>query len=115
MAHYGLSQRRACKLIGLHRCSFRYQRKRQDDGVVCERLKQLARKHPRWGYRFLGVLLRREGHRINHKRVLRLYWEEGLKLRPKKRSKVVSVQRERAAATTGINERWSMDFSSATR
>lgn len=114
MVHFGLSQRRACGLVGLHRCSFRYQRKRQDDGVVRERLKQLARRHPRWGYRFLGVLLRREGHKINHKRVLRLYREEGLKLRPKKRRKVVSVQRERPAATTGINERWSMDFISDT-
>jgi putative transposase len=81
---------------------------------VRERLKQLARKHPRWGYRFLGVLLRREGYKINHKRVLRLYREEGLKLRPKKRRKVVSVQRERPPATTGINQRWSMDFVSDT-
>jgi putative transposase len=45
---------------------------------------------------------------------LRLYREEGLKLRPKKRRKVVSVQRERPPATTGINQRWSMDFVSDT-
>lgn len=114
MMHFGLSQRRACGLVGLHRCSFRYQRKRQDDVVVRERLKQLARRHPRWGYRFLGVLLRREEHKINHKRVLRLYREEGLKLRPKKRTKVVSMQRERPAATSDINEGWSMDFVSDT-
>jgi putative transposase len=114
MQHFNLSQRRACRLVGLQPCIYRYQSRRGDDGEVRERMKQLARKHPRWGYRFLGVLLRREGHKINHKRVLRLYREEGLKLRPKKRRKVVSVQRERPPATTGINQRWSMDFVSDT-
>ena len=76
------------------------------------RLKQLAQEHPRWGYRFLGVLLRREGLRVNHKRVLRLYREEGLKLRSnlklrsKRRKKVVSVQRVKPPITTDINQRW---------
>jgi len=111
---FGLSQRQACELVGLQRCIYRYRSRRQDDAVVRERLKQLAREHPRWGYRFLGVLLRREGNTINHKRVLRLYREEGLKLRPKKRRKIVSVQRVKPQATTGINQRWSMDFVSDT-
>jgi putative transposase len=111
---FSLSQRRACRLVGLQPCIYRYQSRRGSDGLVRERLKRLAREHPRWGYRFLGVLLRREGHKINHKRVLRLYREEGLKLRPKKRRKVVSMQRERPPATTGINQRWSMDFVSDT-
>lgn len=114
MKRFGLSQRRACHLVQLQRCSFGYQARRQDDAVIRERLKQLARQHPRWGYRFLCILLRREGHKINHKRVLRLYRDEGLKLRPKKRRKVVSVQRERPPSTTDINQRWSMDFISDT-
>lgn len=111
---FGLSQRQACELVGLQRCIYRYQSRRQDDALLRERLKQLAREHPRWGYRFLCVLLRREGHKVNHKRVLRLYREEGLKLRPKKRRKVVSVQRVTPQATTGVNQRWSMDFVSDT-
>jgi putative transposase len=114
MTKFRLSQRRACGLVGLQRCIFRYRTQRQDETVVRERLKQLAREHPRWGYRFLGVLLRREGYKINHKRVLRLYREEGLKLRPKKRRKVVSVQRVQPQATTDINQKWSMDFVSDT-
>ncbi len=114
MGRFGLSQRRACQLMGLSRCSFRYRARRQEDALVRERLKQLAREYPRWGYRFLGVLLGREGHMVNHKRVLRLYREEGLKLRPKKRRKVVSVQREKPQDTTGINQKWSMDFVSDT-
>lgn len=114
MSKFSLSQRRACRLIGLQRCSFRYRKRRPDDSVVRERLKQLARQHPRWGYRFLADVLRREGYLINHKRVLRLYREEGLKLRPKKRRKVVSVQRVKPPTTTGINQKWSMDFVSDT-
>jgi putative transposase len=111
---FGLSQRQACELVGLQRCIYRYQSRREDDALVREQLKQLAREHPRWGYRFLWVLLKREGYRINHKRVLRLYREEGLKLRPKKRRKVVSMQRVTPQPTTGINQRWSMDFVSDT-
>ena len=65
-------------MVGLQRCIYRYRSRREDDVRVRERLKQLAFEHPRWGYRFLCVLLRREGHKINHKRVLRLYREEGL-------------------------------------
>jgi len=114
MRSFGLSQRRACRLVNLQPCIYRYRSRRGEDSVIRERLKQLGREHPRWGYRFFHVLLRREGHHINHKRVLRLYREEGLKLRPKKRHKVVSVQRERPAVTTGINQRWSMDFVSDT-
>jgi putative transposase len=111
---FQLSQRRACGLVGLQRCVFCYRSRRSDDVVVRQRLKQLAQLHPRWGYRFLGVLLRREGHHINLKRVLRLYREEGLKLRPKRRKKVVSVQRVKPPEVTGINHRWSMDFVSDT-
>jgi putative transposase len=111
---FGLSQRQACELVGLQRCIYRYRSRRKEDSAMRERLKQLAREHPRWGYRFLGVLLRREGYGVNHKRVLRLYREEGLKLRPKKRRKVVSVQRVKPQATTGINQKWAMDFVSDT-
>lgn len=114
MTKFGLSQRRACQLIGLQRGVYRYQKRRCEDGVVRDRLKQLAQEHPRWGYRFLCVLLRREGFKINHKRVLRLYREEGLKLRPKRRKKVFSIQRVQTPETTGVNQRWSMDFVSDT-
>jgi putative transposase len=83
----------------------RYKSRRQDDVLVRGRLKELAQERPRFGYRRLGVLLRREGHLVNLKRVLRLYREEGLKLRAKKRKRVASAQRvqpkQRAASTSG--------------
>jgi putative transposase len=114
MEHFHLSQRRACQLVRLQRCSWSYRHRRGDDGPVRERLRQLAQEHPRWGYRFLHTLLRREGECINHKRVLRLYRAEGLKLRAKRRKKVVSVQRVKPPETTDINQKWSMDFVSDT-
>jgi len=78
------------------------------------RLKELAQERPRFGYRRLGVLLRREGHPVNLKRVLRLYREEGLKLRATKRKRIASSQRVRPEATTAVNQMWSMDFVSDT-
>lgn len=104
------SQRRACKLARIPTCSLRYQSRRQDQAALRERLKELAQERPRFGYRRLQVLLLREGWRVNHKRVLRLYREEGLKLRPKKRKRVTSIQRVRPEPTQDINEVWTMDF-----
>jgi putative transposase len=101
---FNLSQRRACELVNLQRCIYRYRSRRAEEAPLRERLKQLALEHPRWGYRFLCTLLRREGHRVNHKRVFRLYRIEGLKLRSKRRKKVFSVQRVKPPETTGINQ-----------
>ncbi len=70
--HHQRSQRRACHLVGLQPCSYRYRSRRPEDTPVRQRLKELAQERPRFGYRRLGILLRREGHRINAKRVLRL-------------------------------------------
>jgi putative transposase len=114
MEHFALSQRRACELVNLQRCIYRYQSRRAEEAPVRERLKKLAQQHPRWGYRFLCTLLRREGHCVNHKRVFRLYRAEGLKIRSKRRKKVFSVQRVKPPETTGINQKWSMDFVSDT-
>jgi len=85
-------------------CSLRYRSHRPDDAKVRGRLKELAQERPRFGYRRLGVLLYREGHAVNLKRVLRLYREEGLKLRAKKRKRIASAQRVRPEATTAINQ-----------
>jgi transposase InsO family protein len=78
---YEMSQRRACRVIAGDRASVRYQAKRADDGALRERLKALAWERRRFGYRRLHVLLRREGHAVNKKRVQRLYREERLMVR----------------------------------
>lgn len=64
----------------------------------------------RYGYRRLHILLRREGWRVNAKRVYRLYREEGLSLRLKRPKKRVSVPRVTPPPATQPNERWSIDF-----
>jgi transposase InsO family protein len=78
---FEMSERRACRVIGGDRTSVRYRNVRPDDGVLRERLKALAQERRRFGYRRLHVLLRREGHAVNRKRVQRLYREERLTVR----------------------------------
>jgi len=75
------------------------------------RLKELAGIRVGFGYRRLHVMLEREGWEINHKRVYRLYREEGLGLRKKPpRRRVAAMKREMHPTATAQNECWSMDF-----
>src|SRR5260370_27178662 len=74
------------------------------------RLGELAAARPRFGYRRLHILLRREGWRINAKKTYRLYREEGLGVRVKRRKKRASQLRVVPVAPTRPNERWAMDF-----
>lgn len=78
---YEMSERRACRVLGVDRTSVRYQATQADDGVLRDRLKTLAQERRRFGYRRLHVLLKREGHAVNKKRVQRLYREEKLTVR----------------------------------
>lgn len=104
-----MSERHACTLIGLPRATHRYLRRRTSHEVLRARLRAFAAERPRWGYRRLAVLLRREGHTVNHKLVHRLYREEGLMVR-RRRKKRTAVTRTPLAAPTRPNERWSLDF-----
>ena len=88
----------------------RYSSRRSSCDELRQRLCTLAQTHIRYGYVRLHVLLRREGFVVNRKKVYRVYREEGLKLRVKKRKRMTSVQRVRPGETTDINQRWSMDF-----
>jgi len=82
------SQRRACGLVEVSRSSLYYvPRKRPDDEALRARIKQLAKRKARYGYRRIWALLRREGWRVNHKRVNRIWKEEGLDLRRRRRGK----------------------------
>ena len=106
----GVSERRACRLVGLERTSCRYQpRKRPLEGLR-ERLRSLAEERRRFGYRRLTVMLRREGRAVNHKRVYRLYRAEGLAVRRRKRKGLKGVPRVTLAVPRRPQERWSMDF-----
>ncbi len=112
-AHPALSERRACALAGTTRSSFRYRaspEREAQDRALRERLRELAAERRRFGYRRLLIFLGREGWRVNHKRVYRLYREEGLVVRRRKRKRIGAVERQPLALPTRPNERWSMDF-----
>jgi putative transposase len=113
-AHLGqlfeVSQRRACKAIGIDRSSIRYRSRRPDDGPIRARLQELAAVRRRFGYRRLDVLLRREGTHMNHKKLHRLYVEERLQVRRRGGRKRALGTRAPMAIPQGPNQRWSLDF-----
>src|SRR2546422_296318 len=106
-----VSQRRACGLMEMHRGTCRYRRRGAEDGAMRVRLRELAEDRRRFGYRRLQVLLVREGWRVNHKRVYRLYVEEKLALR-RKRGRKRSTVRQPLPEAVAANQVWSVDFMS---
>ncbi|WHQ68565.1 IS3 family transposase [Methylorubrum extorquens] len=110
----GYSQRRACGLIGLEPKTYRYASTRSDDAAVRVRLRTLADKRRRFGYRRLLILLHREGLTLNHKKLFRLYREERLSVRKRSGRKRALGTRAPAAVSQEPNQRWSLDFISDT-
>jgi putative transposase len=108
---YGVSERRACRVVGISRSSRRYEPKpRADEPALRQRLRELAAERRRFGYRRLHVLLAREGIAVNHKRVERLYHDEGLTVRRRSRKRVAAADRTPVLLPTAPNEQWSLDF-----
>jgi putative transposase len=105
-----MSERHACGLAEICRATMRYEAHRPDDESVRRRLRELAALRKRFGYRRLGMLLKREGVRVNHKRVYRLYREECLSLRRRKRKRLTSEGRGSGEAAAVADEVWSLDF-----
>ena len=107
---FQISERRACRLTGVARSSYRYRSQAADQTALRLRLRDLAATRVRYGYRRLHILLRREGWLVNHKRIYRLYREEGLGIRVKRRKKLASAPRVLPPPATQPCERWSLDF-----
>jgi len=78
LAARGLSERAGCELVGISRSGYRYRCAEDEDDSLEKRLARISREHPRAGYRMAWAHLRREGERVNHKRVWRLWKEMGL-------------------------------------
>ena len=106
----GLSERKACLLVDISSSVYRYQPRSDNDDQLRKRLRELAEQRKRFGSPRLHLLLKREGMVINHKRTERLYHEEGLALRKKRRRKGAAGARVTLPMPQRVNERWSMDF-----
>jgi putative transposase len=107
---HDVSERRACAILGVDRSMVRYRSRRPDDGAIRERLRSLAHERRRFGFRRLGILLRREGIVMNRKKLLRLYREEGLAVRRRTGRKRSLGTRAPMIVPDGPNQRWSLDF-----
>ena len=115
---YGISQRRACRVMGRSRSTLRYgPRQRSDEPALTREIKRLARRHPRYGYRRVHAMLVRRGWSVNLKRVRRLWNELGLR-RPVRLRKLRKLGPKPGAGANSCvqqparfkNDVWTCDF-----
>jgi putative transposase len=103
------SERHVCELMAVPRSSCRY-RSRRDDSHIQERLRELAREHPRFGYRRLHLYLGKE-MTVNHKKVQRVYRELALSVKRTRRKHLRRTLQPRPVLTAP-NQEWAIDFAS---
>jgi putative transposase len=108
---YQISERRGCRVLRANRSGHRYRTIRHDQAVLRRRIREIAAARVRYGYFRIYIVLRREGLKINHKRVYRLYREEGLSMRMRgPRRHISAARRMERPQTNAANQCWSMDF-----
>ncbi len=105
-----MSVSKACGLVGLSRTAWYRRPDKSRDVELRMRIRDLAAARPRFGCHRLYVLLRREGRTVNHKRVYRIYCEEALQVRVRRRKKLAARLRVPLPAPSYPRERWSIDF-----
>ncbi len=106
---FQVSERRACKLLGVDRSTYRYEPRPDHNTDLREKLVTLARQKPRYGYRRLHVLLERRGQKASVMRLYRLYREEGLAVRRLKRKRL-SRPEAKPPLHVRSNQEWALDF-----
>jgi putative transposase len=109
-ASLGLSERRACSIVGADRKMVRYRSRRPPETELRGRLRALANERRRFGYRRLFILLRREGEPSGINRIYRLYREEGLTVRKRRSRRRAVGTRAPILVEAKPNARWSLDF-----
>jgi putative transposase len=107
---HGVSQRRACDVLQVDRSTMRYQSRRADDAELRDAIKRISRERRRFGYRRIHVMVDREGYKMNHKKLRRIYAEEKLQLRRRGGRKRALGTRKPILLPDGPNQRWSLDF-----
>lgn len=110
MTERGLSERHALRVVAMSASSLRYPPAPDRNIVLRERIRTLAHRHRRYGAGMIYLKLRQAGMIVNHKRVDRLYAEEKLQLKRRKRKKVPIADRQPLTRPEAPNEVWSMDF-----
>lgn len=112
MAERDYSERSACQLVGINRASARYTPKvKPEEAAFRDQVRQLAQQHPNYGYRRITAILRREGSKVNYKRVQRIWQQEGLQLpRRKSRKRRCGPLGEVVHKAEYRNQVWSYDF-----
>lgn len=109
MSEHDLSQRRASSLFDVNPRTLRRQHE-PDAPEIRAKMHAIAAKRRRFGYRRIGVMLEREGHKMNHKKLFRLYQEEGLAVKRRKGRKRALGSRAEMPTPDQPGERWSLDF-----
>lgn len=107
---HGLSERHALRVVGMSASAYRYQPAPDRNQALREQILALAHRHRRYGAGMIYLKLRQAGHRVNHKRVDRLYAEAGLQVRRRGRKKVPVTERQPLGRPQWANQVWSMDF-----
>lgn len=108
----GSSERRACRVVGLQRSVAQYESDPDRDRLVIDALLDAVERFPRYGFRKLFKVMRREGHPFNHKRVHRVYCELKLNYRRKGKRRVPSRNPAPLCVPEQLNHTWSIDFMS---
>ena len=109
---FGLSKNKACKIIDIRRATFDYKSRREPDTELRKLLIEIAHKRRRFGSPRLHIMIRRKGIIVNHKKIERIYQEEKLQIRKRKKKKMTGFLRVPAPIPERPNQRWSMDFMS---
>ena len=106
--YFAFSERRACEVLRLPVSTFRYRSVRCDTDLR-EKLVELAQEKPPFGYRRLHILPRRDGERVNHKRLWRVYREAGLCVKRRKRKRLVGSG-VKPGMVMAANQEWALGF-----
>lgn len=113
VAEKGISQRRACRWVGLSRNALREPvLVKEKDVALQERIRQLAKRYKHWGLLKIHHKLRKQGEGANHKKIRRLYRLSGLTLPRKLKKRLPESVRQPLPKATACNSCWSLDFTS---
>lgn len=110
MEVHQVSQRRACSALNVDQSMVQYRSRRADDTDLRNAIKRVSREQRRFGYRSIYVMVEREGYRVNHKKLRRIYREEKLQVRRRGGRKRALGTRKPMVLPDGPNQRWSLDF-----